>query len=148
MRIRVLIQATGKTAAGMEIPADVVASLGAGRKPPVRVAIGSHTYRSSIASLGGVYMLGISAENRARAGVAAGEVVDLDIELDTEPREVTVPPDFRAALDREPAAATFFDGLSYSNRLRLVLAIDGARTPETRQRRIEKSVAGLREGRS
>ena len=148
MKIRVLIQGTGKTAAGMEIPEDVVASLGAGRKPPVRVTIGSHTYRSSIAFMGGVFMLGISAENRTKAGVAAGDEVDLDIELDTEPREVTVPPDFRAALDREPAAARFFAGLSYSNRLRHVLSIEGARTPETRQRRIEKAVAGLREGRS
>lgn len=148
MRIRVLILATGKTAAGMEIPADVVASLGAGRKPPVRVTIGSHTYRSSIAFMGGVFMLGISAENRARAGVAAGQEVELDLELDTEPREVAVPADFRAALDRAPAAARFFDGLSYSNRLRHVLAIEDARTPETRQRRIEKAVGGLREGRS
>jgi hypothetical protein len=125
-----------------------VTALGAGRKPPVRVTIGRHTYRSSIASMGGVFMLGISNENRASAGVAAGDVVDVDIELDTEPREVVVPPDFRAAIDAEPAAARFFDRLSYSNRLRRVLAVDDAKTPETRLRRIEKSVALFREGRS
>ncbi len=148
MKVRLLIQGTGKTAAGMEVPAAVVEALGAGRKPPVRVTIGAHTYRSSIASMGGVFMLGISNENRAKAGVAAGDEVDVDIELDTEPREVAVPDDLRAALDADPVAARFFDGLSYSNRLRHVLAIDDAKTPETRRRRIEKSVALFREGRS
>lgn len=148
MKIRLLIQGTGKTAAGMEVPARVVEALGAGKKPPVRVTIGGHTYRSSIASMGGVFMLGISNENRAKAGVAAGDEMDVEIELDTEPREVTVPADLRAALDGDPAAARFFDGLSYSNRLRHVLAIDDAKTLETRQRRIEKSVALFREGRS
>lgn len=143
-----MIQGTGRTAAGMEIPAGVVEALGAGRKPPVRVTIGSHTYRSSIASMGGVFMLGISNENRAKAGVAAGDEVEVDIELDTEPREVAVPADMRAALDADPAAARFFDGLSYSNRLRHVLTIEGAKTPETRRRRIEKAVGWFREGRS
>ncbi len=131
----------------MEIPPEVVEALGAGKKPPVRLTIGDFTYRSTIATLNGAFMVGISNENRVKAGVAAGDTVDLDIELDTEPREVVVPPDFRAALDADPAAARFFDGLSYSNRLRHVLGIEGAKTPETRQRRIEKSMATLREGR-
>jgi Bacteriocin-protection, YdeI or OmpD-Associated/Domain of unknown function (DUF1905) len=148
MKVRLLIQGTGKTAAGMEVPAAVVEALGAGKKPPVRVTIGAHTYRSSIASMGGVFMLGISNENRAKAGVAAGDEVDVEIELDTEPREVAVPEDLRAALAADAVAARFFDGLSYSNRLRHVLAIDDAKTPETRQRRIEKSVALFREGRT
>jgi len=148
MRIRLLIQGTGKTAAGMEIPADVVEALGAGRKPPVRVTINGHTYRSTVASMGGSFWIGVSNDNRAKAGVAAGQEVDVDLELDTEPREVTVPPDLRAALDGDPAAARFFDGLSYSNRLRHVLSIEDAKTPETRQRRIDKAVAALAEGRA
>ena len=148
MRIRLLIQGTGKTAAGMEIPADVVEALGSGRKPPVRVTINGHTYRSTVASMGGSFWIGVSNDNRAKAGVAAGQEVDVDLELDTEPREVTVPPDLRAALDGDPAAARFFDGLSYSNRLRHVLSIEDARTPETRQRRIDKAVASLAEGRA
>jgi hypothetical protein len=148
MRIRVLIQGAGKTAAGMEIPPVVVEALGQGKKPPVRLTIGDFSYRSTVATVNGVFMVGISNENRMKAGVAAGDTVDLDIELDTQPREVTVPPDLRAALDAEPAAARFFDGLSYSNRLRHVLAVEGAKSPETRQRRIEKSVATLREGRA
>ena len=148
MRIRLLIQGTGKTAAGMEIPADVVEALGAGRKPPVRVTINGYTYRSTVASMGGGFWVGVSNDNRAKTGVAAGQEVDVDLELDTEHREVTVPPDFRAALDRDPVAARFFDGLSYSNRLRHVLSIEDAKTPETRQRRIDKAVASLAEGRA
>jgi hypothetical protein len=148
MKIRVLIQGAGKTAAGMEIPPEIVEALGAGRKPPVRLTIGDFTYRSTIATVNGVFMVGISNDNRIKAGVAAGDTVDLEIELDTEPREVIVPPDFRTALDAEPAAARFFDGLSYSNRQRHVLGVETAKSPETRQRRIEKSVATLREGRA
>jgi hypothetical protein len=148
MKIRVLIQGAGKTAAGMEIPPEIVEALGAGRKPPVRLTIGAFTYRSTIATVNGAFMVGISNDNRIKAGVAAGDTVDLEIELDTEPREVAVPPDFRAALDAEPAAARFFDGLSYSNRQRHVLGVETAKSPETRQRRIEKSVATLREGRA
>ena len=105
-----------------------------------------HTYRSSIASMRGVYILGVSAENRAAAGVAAGDVVDLDIEVDSAPRVVAVPEDFAAALDREPPGRTAFDSLAYSHQLRHVLAIDDAKTPETRQRRIAKAVGMLTDG--
>ena len=92
-------------------------------------------------------MVGVSNDVRTAAGVAAGQVVDVDIELDTEPRVVAVPPDLAAALDAEPEARRFFETLSYSNKRRIVMPIDDAKTPETRQRRIEKSVASLREGR-
>jgi uncharacterized protein YdeI (YjbR/CyaY-like superfamily) len=89
----------------------------------------------------------VSAENRAGAGVAGGDSVDVDIELDTAPREVTVPADFGAALAAEPDAKRTFEGLSYSNKSWHVLSIEGARTDETRQRRIAKSVEALKEGR-
>ena len=148
MKIRALIESAGKTAAGMHIPPEVVEALGAGKKPPVRVTINGYTYRSTIATVDGRFMVGVSVENRAKAGVDAGQEVDVDLELDTEPREVTVPPDFQAALDRDPAAAKSFESLSYSNRLRHVRPIADARTPETRQRNIEKSIAALREGRA
>jgi hypothetical protein len=147
MRFRALIEATGKTAAGMHVPPEIVEGLGKGRKPPVRVTINGYTYRSTVAVMGGEYMIGVSNEHRTNAGVAAGQTVDVDLELDTEPREVTVPADLRAAIDAEPAAARFFDALSYTNRLRFVLSVDGAKTAETRERRIVKSVEMLREGR-
>ena len=144
MRFRTVILAAGKTATGIDIPPEVVESLGAGRKPPIRVTIGAHTYRSTVASRGDRYLVGVSAENRAAAGVAAGDEVDVDIELDTEPREVTVPPDLTDALDRHPSARRQFDGLSYSHKQRYVISIEEAKTAETRQRRIAKAVAALR----
>jgi uncharacterized protein YdeI (YjbR/CyaY-like superfamily) len=98
--------------------------------------------------LGGAYMVGVSAEHRAGAGIAGGDEVNVDIELDTAPREVTVPADFAAALDAEPEARRTFDGLSYSKKSWHVLQVSGAKTDETRQRRIDKSIAVLREGRA
>lgn len=148
MRFRATLQLGGKTATGVRVPPDVIESLGAGKRPPVRVTINGYTYRSSVAVMGGEFMLGVSAENREGAGVAAGHEVDVDLEVDTEPRVVTVPADFAAALDGDADARRHFDGLSYSNRLRHVLSVEGAKTDETRQRRIAKAVDMLREGRS
>lgn len=147
MRFRTTILQSEGTATGIEVPADVVESLGKGKRPPVTVTINGFTYRNTIAVYGGTYMVGISAENRAGAGVAGGDEIDVDIELDTAPREVTVPPDLAAALDAEPAARATFDGLSYSNKSWHVLQVTGAKTDETRQRRIAKSVETLKAGR-
>ncbi len=147
MRFRTTILGTGKTAAGIEVPVEVVAALGPSRKPPVRVTINGHTYRSTVATMSGVFMVGVTNEFRRESGVAAGDTVDVDIELDTEKREVTVPPDLAAALAADPAAQAFFDRLSYSNKRRIVIPIDDAKTPETRERRIATSVDKLREGR-
>jgi len=146
MRFRTTIELGGKTATGFRIPEDVVADLGSGKRPAVRVTIGGHTYRTTVAPMGGVFMIPLSAENRAGAGAAAGDEVDVDVELDTEPRVVTVPPDFAEALDRQPDARRAFDALSYSNQRRHVLSIEGAKTDETRQRRIGKAVDALRQG--
>lgn len=147
MRFRTTILQSGKTAAGIEVPASVVDALAAGRHPKVRVTIGGYTYRSSVAVMDGTYMIGVSAENRAGAGVEGGDVVDVDLELDTAPREVTVPDDFAAALAADPDAQRTFDGLSYSNKSWHTFQIDGAKTDETRQRRIARSIAALHDGR-
>jgi hypothetical protein len=147
MRFRATIELGGKTATGIRVPPEVVEGLGSGKKPAVSVTIHGHTYRSTIASMGGVFMLPVSAEVRASAGVAAGDEVDVDIALDTAPREVSVPPDLAAALDADADARRFFDGLSYSNKRRIVMPIEGAKAPETRQRRVDKAVDALREGR-
>jgi antitoxin component of MazEF toxin-antitoxin module len=147
MRFRTTIVQSGTNTTGIEVPEDVVAALGLARRLPVRITVGDHSYRSTVAPLRGHFMVSLSAENRASAGVAGGDEVDVDIELDTEPRAVTVPPDLAAALDAEPGARRFFDGLSNSHQQRHVLAIDGAKTDETRQRRIAKAVDVLREGR-
>jgi hypothetical protein len=146
MRLRATLILTGRTATGVEVPAEVVTALEAGLRPPVKVTINGYTYRSTIAPMGGSHWLGLSQEVRRNAGVTAGDVLDIDLEHDTEPRTVEVPADLAAALDAEPAARRTFDGLSYSNRLRYVLSINDAKTPETRQRRIEKSVGELAAG--
>src|SRR6266851_1692370 len=100
MRFRTKILPAGKTAAGIEVPAKVVAALGSSKRPPVRATIKGFTYRSTVAVMGGKFMLGVSNEVRKSAGVAAGDTVDIDLELDTEAREVPIPPDFAAALAR------------------------------------------------
>ena len=146
MRFRATVELGGKTATGIRVPAEVVARLGPSKRPAVRVTINGYTYRSTVAPLGGAHMLPVSAEIRERAGVAAGDEVEVDIELDTEPREVTVPPDFAAALDRDADARRSFDSLSYSNKRRHVLSIEEAKTDETRQRRIAKAIDTLRAG--
>ncbi len=148
MRFRVTLLLAGKTATGFEVPAEVVEGLGKGKRPPVRVTINGHTYRSTVAPMSGVFMLGVSAENRAAAGVSAGDEIDVDVELDTEPREVIVPPDFAQALKEDAEALAFFEGLSYSKRRRFVLSVEDAKTPETRSRRIARSVDALRKGRA
>jgi hypothetical protein len=148
MQFRTTILQSDKTATGIRVPDEIIAALGTSKRPPVRVTINGYTYRSTVAVMGGVFMVGVSAEVRKGASVAGGDEVDVDIELDSEPREVTVPPDFAEALDRDADARRFFDGLSYSNRRRYVLSIEDAKTAETRQRRIEKAIGMLREGRS
>jgi hypothetical protein len=146
MRFRTTMQTAGKTALGFEIPPEVVESLGAGKRPPVLVTINGYTYRNTVAVYGGVFMIGVSAENRVQAGVSGGEVVDVDLELDTAPREVEVPAELQVALDADPVAKATFDKLSYSNKSWHALQVTGTSNPDTRARRIEKSVAALHEG--
>ena len=147
MKFRTTILQGGKTATGIEVPESVMEALNAGRKPAVRVTIGSYTYRSSVATVDGKSMVGVSAEHRAGAGVAGGDEVEVNIELDTEPRTVTVPDELAAALDADPEARATFDRLSYSNRSWHVLQVTGAKTEETRQRRIARSIEALHAGR-
>jgi hypothetical protein len=148
MRFRTMILQSGRTATGIQVPEEVVQALGAGRRPAVKVTVNGYTYRSTVAVMGGAFMISLSAEHRAAAGVAGGEEVDVDIDLNTAPREVSVPADFAAALDAEPAARRTFDGLSYSNKSWHMLQVEGAKTDETRQRRIAKSVDILKQGRA
>jgi hypothetical protein len=147
MRFRTTIVQSGKTATGIQVPDEVVEALGSGKRPAVTVTLNGYSYRSTVASMGGVFMVSLSAEHRAGAGVAGGDEIEVDLELDSAPREVTVPPELVAALDAEPAARATFDGLSYSNKSWHVLQVTGAKTEETRQRRIARSVETLKQGR-
>ena len=147
VRFRTTILQSGKTAMGFIVPPDVVEALGAGKRPPVTVTINGYTYRNTVAVMGGDSMIGVSSEHRGPAKVEAGDEVDIDLELDTAPRVIEVPAELAAALDKDPAAKATFDKLSYSNKSWHTLQVTGTNNPETRARRIEKSIAALREGR-
>ena len=147
MQFRAVVELGGKTATGILVPDEVVAALGGRKNAPVSVTLNGHTYRSSLATVSGATRVGVSAEVREAAGVQAGDVVDVEMVLDTAPREVAVPADFAAALDAEPAAQATFERISYSEKRWFVLGIEDAKTPETRQRRIDKAIERLREGR-
>ena len=139
-----MIELGGKTATGFEVPADVVESLGAGKRPPVTVTVKGHTYRSTVAVMGGRYLLPLSAEHRTAARVRAGDEVDVEIALDTQPRTVDVPADLQAALDGDPVARATWERLSYSHQRQHVLAIEETKAAATRERRIAKAIAMLR----
>ena len=146
MRFRTTVELGGRTATGLPVPAEVVEGLGSGKRPAVLVTIGDHTYRSTVAPRGGVFLIPLSAENRAAAGVSAGDEVEVDLELDTEPRTVNVPDELAAALAADDTARAAFDGLSYSHQLQHVLAVEGAKAADTRQRRVTKTLEMLRQG--
>lgn len=147
MNYRAVIARSGPNNTGIPVPDDVVAALGAGKRPPVLVTLnGSYTYRSTVATMDGSFIISFSKEHREKSGLGGDDEVEVDLELDTEPREIDVPDDLQAALDAEPEALAFWNTLSFSAKRGHVDPINGAKTPETRQRRIEKSVAKLREG--
>ena len=133
----------GKSATGFAVPDEVVASLGASKRVAVVVTIGDYSYRSTVGPYRGANMLPVSAANREGARIAAGDIVEITLELDDQPREVEVPADLAAALDTDAATRAAFDALSFSNRRAHVASVEDAKTAETRERRIAKVVAAL-----
>jgi hypothetical protein len=137
-----VLQSEGMNATGLPVPSAVIERLGAGKRPKVTVTLKGYTYRSTVAVYGGEFFLPLAAVHRDGAGVKAGQTVQVTLELDTAPREVEVPKDFAAALKNAGARAAF-DALSFSHRKEHVRAIEEAKAPETRARRIEKAVATI-----
>lgn len=146
MKFRATVELGSKTATGIEVPEDLVAALGSSRRPPVTVTIGGHSYRTTVARMGGRFLVPLSAENRTAAGVAAGDLVDVDIEPDPTAREVDVPADLAEALARDDAARATFDGLSFTHRKEWVRWVEEAKKAETRAMRLAKTVESLRAG--
>jgi hypothetical protein len=146
MKFRATVELGGKTATGIEVPDDVVAALGPGSRPPVTVTVGGHSYRTTVARMGGRFLVPLSAENRTAAGVAAGDQVDVGIEPDTAPREVEVPADLTEALAKDDAAKATFDGLSYTHRKEWVRWVEEAKKADTRATRLAKTVEALHAG--
>ena len=126
------LPASGPT--GIEVPPEVVESFGAGKRVPVVVTIGDYSYRSTVAPYKGPYMISVSAENRAGAGVSHGDTITVTLEHDTAPREVAVPADLEAAFDDVTRAA--WQKLSFSNQNAHAQSIVGAKAAETRARRV------------
>lgn len=146
MKFHTTLKQGDKTATGIQIPDEVIQALGAGRKPPVKLTVNGYTYRSTVATVSGTFMVGFNADHRAASGIRGGDEIDVEIGLDTKPRTVELPADLAAALDADAKAKQTFDKLSNSMKGYHVSQVTGAKTDETRQRRIEKSIAVLREG--
>ena len=142
-RFRAELKLEGKTGTYIEVPLDVPAVFGRAR-PPVRGTINGAPLRSTLAKYGDEYFLVINRKVREAAGVAAGQTVDIELELDTKPRTVRVPGDLAAALDQE--TRTVFDRMSYTHRREYVEWIEEAKRDETRRRRIAKAVDLIGEG--
>jgi hypothetical protein len=128
---------------GIEVPENVVAALGAGKRPAMHVTLAGFSYRSTVAVMGGKYLIPLSAARREESGVKGGDLVTVKITLDAAPREVVLPDDFAAALENDVNAKSFYEALSYSNKHKYVLSVTEAKTPETRSRRISKALADL-----
>lgn len=130
---------------GLEVPRDVVEALGAGRRPRVSITVNGHSWNSRVAIMRGRHLLGLSNANRKAAGVVTGDEVEVQVEVNPEPPVVAEPADFARALDADPAARAGYDRLAYSHKREHVIAIESAKKPETRKRRIEKAVVMLRD---
>jgi Bacteriocin-protection, YdeI or OmpD-Associated/Domain of unknown function (DUF1905) len=145
---RTTLRQEGRTATGFRVPPEVVEALGAGKRPAVVVTVNGYTYRYTVAPWAdNVFMIGVSAEHRGASGLKAGDDLEVTLEVDTAPREVVVPLELAAALDADPVARAFFDGLSYSNKRVFTLSVEGTANPETKARRVAKAIALMNEGR-
>jgi Bacteriocin-protection, YdeI or OmpD-Associated/Domain of unknown function (DUF1905) len=131
---------------GIVIPEELVMSLESGKKPPVIVTINGFSYKNTVAVMGGQFLVGVNSDIRKKTGLQGGDPIEVTLELDTEPRVLEIPADFQQALDSNRVAKDFFEKLSYSNKQRFVLPLDQTKNPETRQKRIEKAIKDLSEG--
>lgn len=131
---------------GIVVPPEIITGFNKGKRPPVRVTINGYTYRSTVAVMGGEFMIPLAAEHRSAAGVQGGQQADVTLELDEEPRTVTVPDELAAALAAKPGAREAFDAHSYSARKEFVRQVNDAKAEETRQRRIATIVGKVSGG--
>jgi hypothetical protein len=144
MEFTTTLQLDGRTATGIRVPDEVVAALGGGKRIPVSVTINGTRYPSTIATMRGEPKIPVSADTRSAAGIAAGDKITVDLERDDTPRTVDLPADLTDALRADSLMSDRFAALSYSNQRRHVLSITGARTAETRTRRIQRVLDELR----
>ncbi len=144
MEFTTTLQLDGKTATGIRVPEEIVTALGGGKRIPVSVTINGTRYTSTIATMRGEPKIPVSADIRSSAGIAAGDTITVEVERDDAPRTVELPAELADALQADSVASSRFAALSYSNQRRYVLAITGARTAETRTRRLQRVLDELR----
>ena len=142
MKFRGKVIGSGNATA-IEIPEEVAGSLGPEARPPIAVAIHGHVWRSRLALMRGKRLIGVSAANRASAGIAEGDIVEVDIQLDVEPRDIVAPGDLAEALASTPGAKSAFDRLPFGLKRKHIAEIEQARSAELRNRRIQKRVQSL-----
>lgn len=130
---------------GLEVPRQVVEALGGGKRPTVTITINGHSWRSRVAIMRGRYLIGLSNANRQAADVVTGDKVEVEVQSDPEPRAVIEPADLARALDADPLARAAYNRLPYGLKQQHVRAIETAKKPETRRRRIDKAIAVLRD---
>ena len=123
-KFQTTILTAGKTATGICIPDEIVEALNGGKKPPIKITLNGYTYRGTVAVMGGKYMVGVNAGIREASGVKGGDTLNVEIELDTDERKVELPADFKKQKNH-------------------ITLIEQAKTDETRQKRIDKSIANL-----
>jgi hypothetical protein len=141
--VTTVLQAPGMKATGLPIPTEVIEELGSSNKPAVTVAIGDYSYRSTVASRYGGFIVSLSAEHRGKLGLAAGDEVTVTLALDTAERTVVVPDDLAEVLDSAPGRRSAFDSLAPSRRAAIVAGIEAAKTSETRARRVDAALSAL-----
>ena len=138
----ILLQA-GKTATGIEVPPEIVESLSPSKKPAVKISLNGYEYRSTIAVMGGKFMLPVSAEHRTGAKIKGGDSLTVTLELDTEPRILEIPADLATAFEQNASAKAKFEALSYSQKRLHTLSVQGTKNPETRAKRVIKAIEAL-----
>lgn len=148
MRYRTTLLRFGPNNTGIEVPEEILAALGRGRRVKVVATVNGYTYRTSIAPAYGKILMPFSSEHRTASGLSGGEAIEVELTVDDAPRDVDVPADLATALAGTPEAAAFFNGLSYTNKRAYTLWVDEAKKAETRSARVERAVAMLAEHRT
>lgn len=143
MRFRTVIELQGNNT-GILVPDAVIDELGAGKRVPVVVTVGATTYRSTITPMGGRFLIALSAANRAAAGVAGGDEVEVELEVDTARRVFPLPPELEQALAGDEQALAAYGALSFSRQRALAEPIALAKTDATRDKRLAAALEALR----
>lgn len=142
---RTTLWAAGGNNVGIVVPEDVVLGFDRGKRVPVVVTIdGGYSYRNTISSMKGQYLISFNAETRAATGKGAGDEIEVTLEVDDAPRTVEVPAALAEALAADPVAEKAWSALSYSKQRAHAQSIDSAKSEETRARRVQNTMSALR----